>query len=204
MDEQRAAVGDPSTPIAQVRPGRRVPVGAVDVQHIDRTRHRFVSRRGERGHVADPVGDAGTGEVPLERFTVVSGLGGVAAELLRAAVIAGVRIDGHDLRTPRRGSCQHDRRAPSEAADLHDPPAFGAASCGREQPPSLVVRHPSFDVLGRRQRGVDVGSCALLAHRRYTPSPYTTTHASPSNCRMRSLAKTSSGAAPRPCSSTSA
>ena len=165
VDQQRPAVADSPAPIPQVGPGRPVAVGTVDVQHVDRTGDRVVRRGGERGHVADAVGDAGAGQVGLERT-----LG---------------------RRTPRRrsrGSSCGPRSLPAcgSMATTSTPVGAAAASTIVERPrklPISTIRPP------RRQRAAAANSrlpCSSVIHpstppsasvhssgrsSRYTPSP---------------------------------
>ena len=136
---------DPAPPFGDVAPGRCVPVGAVDVEHVDRIVDLGVGGIRERADVTDPTGDPGRREVGVEHRMVVGRLGLEADELLRAAIVAGVRVDGDDLDTIGRRRGEDDRRLAAEAADLHDPTAGRASRRGREQPPSLVRRHPAVD-----------------------------------------------------------
>ena len=103
--------------------------------------------------MAHTPGDAGPGEVGLERGAVARALLGVAGDLLRATVAAGVGIDRHDLDTVGRGGRQDDRRAPLEAADLDDPAAARAAGSSVVQAAALVVGHPPLD-LRRKGQGI--------------------------------------------------
>ena len=151
----------------------------------------------ELAHVTHPVGDPGGGEVGVEHLVIVGGLGLEAADLLRAAVVAGMRIDRDDRDAVRRGAGQHDGAAPAEAADLDDLVArdasTAAASYSRcawsadSQPstPSIVVEQ-----LVERC----AGSCDVH------PEPNTDDPDQSEHLQTRSGAKISSGAAPWPCS----
>ena len=138
-------------------------------------------------------------EVVAEGVPVGRRLRGEPGDLPGTAVVAGVRVDGDDLDAGGRHRGQHDRRATAEAADLDDAPAGAAAGRSVVQAATLVRGHPAVDVGGQLAPGVVTSSF----HRTYTARPNTMTHATPSSCSTRSLAKTSSGAAPRPCSRTS-
>src|SRR5690606_7561312 len=125
------------------------------------------------------------------------GLDGIAGDLLRSAVVPGVRVDRHHFDGRVGGEREHDRRATLERPDLDDPTPWRACRGGVEQRPPLSLRHPAADAghggpgLGERRHA-------------YTANPNTTSQASPRSCSTRSFWKTSSGAAPWPCSSTSA
>ena len=140
VDQQRAAVGDPRAPLGDVAPRWRVPVRTVDVEHVDRIADLGMRRLRERADVTDPIRDPGRGEVGVERLVVAGGLGLESDELLRTAIVAGVRIDGDHLDTVRRRRGEDDRRLAPEAADLDDPTAGRASRRGREQPPALLRR----------------------------------------------------------------
>ena len=187
------------------RPGPAVAMGTVDVQHVDRSGDGTVGGVGEGGDVADAVGDAGAVQVGPEDLTVAGRLGGEPVDLLWSPVVAGVGIDGDDLdagvRRPAASTIvERPRKLPISTMR---PPAR-APGRGCEQPASLVGRSSS-----RRPRPSPPGprrpsTVAGRRHDTYTARPNTTTQAAPSSCSTRSLANTSSGAAPRPCSSTSA
>ncbi len=55
VDQQRAAVADPRAPLGDVAPRRRVPVGPVDVEHVDRIADLGVRGLRERADVTNPI-----------------------------------------------------------------------------------------------------------------------------------------------------
>ena len=59
-------------------------------------------------------------QVLLEDHAIGGRFVGVPVDLMRSTVVAGVRIDGHDRGTFRRGPGEDDRRLSAEAADLDD------------------------------------------------------------------------------------
>ena len=73
-------------------------------------------------HVADLVARRRRLEVGVEHLVVGSAAcSSNPCDLLRAPVVAGVRVDGDELDARGRGAGQHDRRSAPEAADLDDP-----------------------------------------------------------------------------------
>ena len=178
MDQQRPAVADPPAPVADVGPGRPVAVGAVDVQHVDRVGDVAVGGGGERARRGGP-GRRRRPRRGWPRTTARSSAASSAkpVDLLRAAVVAGVRVDGDDLdavgrgRRPARsssarGSCRSRRSA--------RPAGQRAAAANSRRPWS--ARHPAVDV-GRRAPAPRPRRRSLIAT--YTPRPNTTTHATP-------------------------
>jgi len=83
--------------------------------------------------VDDRLADAGAAKVALEGLAVRVPRLGVAHDLARPAVVAGVRIDRDHLRPLLRRRRQDDRRAAVVAADLDDPPAGGDVPGALEQ-----------------------------------------------------------------------
>ena len=174
MDEQGAAGGDAPPPVTHVGPRRGIAVGAVDVQHVD------VGVRPQRGR---PPSDALTwrtrwripaaARLRSKATRSVSRFAGIAVELPRAAVVAGVGVDGDDGRTLGCVTGEDDGRQPAETADLDDLPSGGHAAAAEASSAACpAVSQPSTP------RGTDV---ANRRHVRYTPSPKVTIHASPSS-----------------------
>ena len=146
MDQHRAAVADPGTPVADVASGRRIPVCPVDVEHVDRAVDLAECGIRERPDVAHPIADAGAFEVGKERLVVVGGGGFESADLLRTAVVAGMRVDGDDVDTRRSRARQHDGRTALEATDLDDGAPIGAVHGGGVEGGRLSRRHPPPDI----------------------------------------------------------
>ena len=93
---------------------------------------------------------------------------------------------------------EHDRRAPLEAADLHDPPLWWALLGGGVQ--GLALGSASSNRRRRRPPATPRRSCAASRVHRQPEHDHPE---QPGICNTRSLANTSSGAAPRPVPSTS-
>ena len=150
---------DRADPTRGCRRGRRVAVGAVDVQHVDRAvDRRRARRRRTSARACTRSATPAAVEVGEEHLVVVGGLGGEAVDLLRAR---GRCRRADRSRRPRRRRArrrrQHDRRAAPEAADLDDLPAGGTA-CGRVvQRRRLAGRHPAVDVGDERHHRRQVG-----------------------------------------------
>ena len=121
MDGERASVGDARSPVADVVAGGTVAMSAVDVQEVDRVGDLVVGGVGEGADVTHPIAHPGGGEVGGERLVVEVGLGFEAGDLLRASVVAGMRIDRNDLDAGIGGGGEHDRRPSAETPDLDDP-----------------------------------------------------------------------------------
>ena len=165
-------------------------MSTIDVEHVDLTIDQSVRQVGELANVTDAITDARCCQIGLEDGVVVGGGGLESVDLLRAPIIAGVRVDRHDLDPLRSAECEHDRGTPLEASDLDDP-TTGRTRCSRlVEGTTLTFRHPTSDV-GDSAPGLTEGHV-------YTATPNTIIHASPNNCSTRSLPNTSSGAAPWP------
>ncbi len=146
MDQHRATVGHPRAPVADVGTGGGVAVGAVDVEHVDRSVHVDQSGVGELADVTDPIGHSGAFEVGEEHRVIVGCGVGVAVDLLRSAIVAGMGIDG-DHRDVGSGSAgEDDRRTALKAADLDDGALRSAAAGGVVERCCLARRHPPLDV----------------------------------------------------------
>src|SRR5438874_10009709 len=70
----------------------------------------------------DAVLYPGRSHVRQERLVIRLALGRGALDLLRTAVVAGVRIDGHDAHAGRGRAREQDGRPTAVAADLDDLP----------------------------------------------------------------------------------
>ena len=101
---------------------------------------------GEHPQVPHPVGHARLLQVVEEDLMIVGGLVFEPVDLLGPTIVAGVRIDRHDLDARRSGTRQHDRRAAAEAADLDDQSAGRATGRRVVQRRRLPWRHPAVDV----------------------------------------------------------
>ena len=143
MHEHAPAGADAPAPAHEVRTRRGEAVGAVDEEHVDRSRDLGQRCGGEGAHVAHAVAHAGAREVGPERLEV-------GAPRSASAPISCARGPSRhaDRRTRRRRRArQDDRRAPAERADLHDAddvptrPAEAAARYRRHACAS--VSHPS-------------------------------------------------------------
>ena len=204
VDQQRAAVGRPDAPQSRMsaRAGR-VPVGAVDVQHVDRVGDLAVGDVGERARRGEP-GRRRRRRRGWPRNTSWSSLAASA----KPSISCGPRSlpacgSIATISTPSaRGRGEHDRAATAEAADLDDPAAGRHPGRGVVQRLRLVVasssRRPSATAVPVPRRTLRRSSRVHRQSRR------STTHTSPSSWSTRSPTKTSSGAAPWPCSSISA
>ena len=193
MDQQGAAGRDPLAPVADVGAGRRVAMRPVDVEHCHLAGDLAVGGIAERAHMADAVGHPGSPQVRSEDL-VVRGSGlSETLQLVGAAIVACVRVDGNDCDSLRRGAGEHDRAAPTEAADLDDRVAGVGRGRSAVQALGLIRAHPAVHVAHCLQRFLERSHSA---HPTYTPSPNTIAHTTPNSCRVRSAAKISSGAAP--------
>ena len=144
MDQQPPTGGDTLPPLADVRPGRPIAMGAVDVHHGHWTVDGGQRLGAVRAQMADAGGHAGAGEVGDEGGVIVVRFVGVAVELLRAAVVACMWVDRDDLHPVRRGAREHDRAASTEATDLHDAVTHRRGGGGAVQLGGLVGRHPAL------------------------------------------------------------
>ena len=164
VDQQRAAVPHPRTPPLDVRLGELVPVGPVDVEHVDRGAHLAERVRGAAAHVTDAALDAGRLEIRVERRIVGVSELTVGGVFVGSAVVATVGVDCDELDGVGGRLAEDDRRPATERADLDNPPLCRYRPGGIPQPPSLRVRHPALHVghRGERviegQRGVDAHS----------------------------------------------
>ena len=176
-------------------------MGAVDVEDIDRVVDLGVGGVGEAGDVAHPLGDAGASEVGLERCPVSCRLVDEAGELLRTAIVAGVRVDRHDLDAGRRaampgrswsdpGSCRSRRsgRRPGSVPRRRTGAGPGRrSSTPRRRRPAPGLRRvspaqPRSDASDRapaRERPATacVAGERSRSHRPYTARPNRMTHA---------------------------
>ena len=87
----------------------------------------------------------------MERLVVGLPLAGAAVDLLRPAVVAGVRVDGHHGDAVGGGPRQHDRRAPAVGADLHHRGRGLERRGTLPEHARLGVGHPALDAGDRRQ-----------------------------------------------------
>ena len=113
----------------------------------------------ELAHVGDPVAHAGPLEVVEEHLGVDGRLVLEAVDLLRAAVVARVRVDGVDLDALGGGEADRHHRAAAEAADLDD--AAPRRHLGRPSgdPVDLLGAEPALDACER------LVECRVGAHR---------------------------------------
>ena len=154
MDQHRATRCHTRAPVADVGAGRRIAVGAVDVEHGDGALHLGVGLVAECTHVTHAVPHSGALEVGVEALVVAGGLGGEAVDLLRATVVARVRVDGHHRHSLGCSVGEHHRAAALEAADLHHLVAWAGAGRGAEQSLGLVGAHPALHVGHLLQRSL--------------------------------------------------
>ena len=129
---------------------------------------------------------------------IVGGLGRESTDLLRPAIVAGVRVDRDDFHTVGHGAdastmVLRPRKLP--ISTIWSPGRVDAAALYNRSTWSADIQ-PSTVGDARASASSSVAS----AHATYTPSPKTTSQISPRTCSMRSWAKISSGAAPWPCS----
>src|SRR5207248_2591494 len=124
---------DAVAPAGDVVPGRRVAVGAVDVEQLDRSGDEIERRLGRGAHMTYPRGDLGALQVGLERAVVGLALVGRAADLLGAAIVPGVRIDRDDLDAVGRRAGQHDRRAPAVGAEASSAGSTATTAASRNR-----------------------------------------------------------------------
>ena len=120
---------------------------AVDVEDVEVARARRPAPRGRRPRtVANPVADAGRGPGWRGRRRGQDWPSSVVPvrNLLRAAVVAGVGVDGGDRHAVGRGRGHDDGRLPSVAADLGDGPARPDRRRGLPQPLALRRGHPAL------------------------------------------------------------
>ena len=169
VDQHRAAVGDASAPVADVGPRRRVPVRTVDVEHVDRAVDVGEGVVGEH-RAGGGTRSATPAAARLARNTAWSSAASssIPVDLLRATVVAGVRVDGDDLDAGRRRrwrarSCERPRKLPISTIV----PA-GRAAPSRRRTASTPGRASSSR---RRRRPASMtarrsGPCALRRHRR--------------------------------------
>ena len=182
-----------STPVADVGPRRRVAMGAVDVEHVDRAVDLVERGIGEHAQVGDPIGSRRRPS-RLATKAAWSSVGGVrvAADLLRAAVVAGVGVDGEDLAPPR----ERRWRARSSSAPGNCRSRRSAHRAGIAVRPRTAPRPDCASSIPRRRRPRSTPRRTCASTHVYTARPNTITQITPRICSTRSLANTSSGAAP--------
>jgi len=113
-------------------------------------------REREVKHVlACDVADPGTGEVAVEGLVIALALFPLALELLGAAVVAAVRVDGHHLDAFGRRAGEHDGRSSLIAADLDDPITADELGGTVPEPLGLGPGHPPLDVRDRTEDVVE-------------------------------------------------
>jgi hypothetical protein len=121
-------------------------VGAVHVEQVHLSGHFGQRRLRGKSLVPNAVLHAGAGQVRAKRLVVALALVGGPLDLLRPAVVAGVRVDRHHLGVRRRRHRQDDRRASVVAADLDHARTRLEGTGASPEPLRLLGRHPALDV----------------------------------------------------------
>src|SRR4029450_1599861 len=107
------AVTAPGPPALDIVAGRAEAMGPVDVEQVDRGGDVIEGIVTELADVRHPVSHPRALDVGEEHLRVDGGLVLEALDLLRAPVVAGVGVDGHDLGAGRRRAGDgHHRPAP--------------------------------------------------------------------------------------------
>ena len=155
MDEHRPAERHARAPVSDVGVRRRVVVGAVDEQEVDRALDVVEGLAGELAHLSDPVGDARGLEVAPELLQLLVARVDLPRPGALDALRSRIRVDRDDLDARRRGQAEDDRRAAPEAPDLDDPLSRARPCRGVEQHARLSVREPAGDLGDRSLRGCE-------------------------------------------------